>query len=192
MKKVLLSLMALAAISQEMSSTCKEEKKFKKGDVIINDRNGSMMILDNIIEETHPLLPIKIEVPYGYVSYVPQNEEGDRLFITETPECGIGNIDGFRLATEKEKSKLLELTKTEAHFDFNFKENKPKYIPTLGDLCIFWNAGYKNTACVAELSAINSDREEPFVSNEHTAYVCCTKLLSTTQFKNFIHEEKQG
>lgn len=111
MKKGLLALMALAAISQEMSSTRKEEKIFRKGDVIIRDKDGSMMILDSIIENTSPLLPIKFKVPYGYISYVPQNEEGNRFFITETPECGIGNIDGFRLATEKEKSKLLELAK---------------------------------------------------------------------------------
>lgn len=190
MKKGLLALMTLAAISQEVSSTCKEEKKFKKGDVIINDKDGSMMILDSIIEKEHPLLPIKVGVPYGYISYVPLNEEGDRFFITETPECGIGSINGFRLATEEEKGKLLELSKSEIHFDFDFKENKPKYIPTPGDLCIFWNAGYKETACIAELTTINSDREEPFVSNEHAAFVCCTKFLSTTQFKNFIHEEK--
>lgn len=189
MKKGLLALMTLAAMSEGMSSSHKEEKKFKKGDVIISDKDGSMMILDSIIENTHPFLPIKLEVPYGYVSYVPQNDEGDRLFITEIPECGIGSIDGFRLATEEEKSKLMELVKIEAHFDFDFKENKLKYIPTPGDLCIFWNAGYKNTACIAELSTINSDREEPFVSNEHAAYVCCTKFLSTNQFINFIHEE---
>ena len=190
MKKGLLALMALAAISQEVSSARKEESKFKKGDVIINDKDGSMMVLDRIIERTHPLFSIKMEVPYGYISYVPQNKEGDRLFITETPECGIGNIDGFRLATEEEKSKLMELAKTEAHFDFDFKENKPKYIPTLGDLCIFWNAGYKNIACIAELSTINSDREEPFVSNENSVYTCCTKFLSHAQFKKIIREEK--
>lgn len=102
----------------------------------------------------------------------------------------VGNIDGFRLATEKEKSKLLELAKNEVHFDFDFKENKPKYIPTPGDLCIFWNYGYKNGACIAELSTINSDREEPFVSNENSVYTCCTKFLSHTQFKKIIHEEK--
>lgn len=190
MKKGLLALMALAAISQEVSSTRKEEKIFRKGDVIIRDKDGSMMILDSIIENTSPLLPIKFKVPYGYISYVPQNEEGNRFFITETPECGIGNIDGFRLATEKEKSKLLELAKNEVHFDFDFKENKPKYIPTPGDLCIFWNYGYKNGACIAELSTINSDREEPFVSNENSVYTCCTKFLSHTQFKKIIHEEK--
>lgn len=48
MKKGLLALMALAAISQEMSSTRKEEKIFRKGDVIIRDKDGSMMILDSI------------------------------------------------------------------------------------------------------------------------------------------------
>ena len=77
MKKGLLALMALAAISQEMSSTRKEEKIFRKGDVIIRDKDGSMMILDSIIENTSPLLPIKFKVPYGYISYVPQNEEGN-------------------------------------------------------------------------------------------------------------------
>lgn len=190
MKKGLLAFIPLAAIGQGVYSTCKEEKRFKKGDVIINDKDGSMMILDSIIEEEHPLFPIKMKVPYGHISYVPENQEGDRFFVSETPECGIGNIDGFRLATEEEKSKLLELVKTEAHFHFDFKENKPKYIPTPGDLCIFWNAGYKETACIAELTTINSDREEPFVSNEHAAFVCCTKFLSTTQFKKIIHEEK--
>lgn len=111
MKKGLLALMALAAISQEMSSTRKEEKIFRKGDVIIRDKDGSMMILDSIIENTSPLLPIKFKVPYGYISYVPQNEEGNRFFITETPECGIGNIDGFRLATEKKNRNYWSLQK---------------------------------------------------------------------------------
>ena len=127
-----------------------EGEIFVPGDVIINPNKGggNMMILSEIREiSLLPFLPA-IKVPFGLVAYVPSNDEGNRVFVKLTPKAGIGDMKGFRKATEEEKAKMLAALKEEKHYSFDFEKLQPEYIPTVGDVVIVWNDNDKNLSLI--------------------------------------------
>lgn len=166
-----------------------EGEIFVPGDVIINPNKGggSMMILSEIREiSSLPFLPA-IKVPFGLVAYVPSNDEGNRVFVKLTPEAGIGDMKGFRKATDEEKAKMLAALKEEKHYSFNFEKLQPEYIPTVGDVVIVWNDNDKNGAIVGVLDNIDDPSVDyPYEINDHTLYDNCIKFISEQQYKNLI------
>lgn len=167
-----------------------EGEIFVPGDVIINPNKGggSMMILSEIREiSLLPFLPA-IKVPFGFVAYVPSNDEGNRVFVKLTPEAGIGGImKGFRKATEEEKAKMLAALKEEKHYSFDFEKLQPEYIPTVGDVVIVWNDNDKNVAVVGVLDNIDDPNVDyPYEINDNTLYNNCIKFISEQQYKNLI------
>ncbi|WP_368326266.1 hypothetical protein [Phocaeicola vulgatus] len=166
-----------------------EGEIFVPGDVIINPNKGggSMMILSEIREIS--LLPflLAIKVPFGFVAYVPSNDEGNRVFVKLTPEAGIGGMKGFRKATEEEKAKMLAALKEEKHYSFDFEKLQPEYIPTVGDVVIVWNDNDKNVAVVGVLDNIDDPNVDyPYEINDNTLYNNCIKFISEQQYKNLI------
>lgn len=167
-----------------------EGEIFVPGDVIINPNKGggSMMILSEIREiSLLPFLPA-IKVPFGFVAYVPSNDEGNRVFVKLTPEAGIGGMKGFRKATEEEKAKMLAALKEEKHYSFDFEKLQPEYIiPTVGDVVIVWNDNDKNVAVVGVLDNIDDPNVDyPYEINDNTLYNNCIKFISEQQYKNLI------
>ena len=166
-----------------------EGEIFVPGDVIINPNKGggSMMILSEIREERPlPFLPA-IKVPFGLVAYVPSNDEGNRVFVKLTPKAGIGDMKGFRKATEEEKAKMLAALKEEKHYSFDFEKLQPEYIPTVGDVVIVWNDNDKNVAVVGVLDNIDDPNVDyPYEINDNTLYNNCIKFISEQQYKNLI------
>lgn len=175
-------------INEKMAKKYDEMKAkaetFKRGDVIISEDDGDMMILDSVKEISGKF------VPHGLVQYVPGNKD-KKLFISKEPTFGIGPIDNFRPATDEEKEKLLDILRSEGYYDFDFKEFKLRYVPTPGDLCIFWNEGHEDKAVIAELSEIRSRVKSPFefVTNSGVSYECCTRFLDNGQFTDLIHSK---
>lgn len=166
-----------------------EGEIFVPGDVIINPNKGggSMMILSEIREiSLLPFLPA-IKVSFGFVAYVPSNDEGNRVFVKLTPEAGIGGMKGFRKATEEEKAKMLAALKEEKHYSFDFEKLQPEYIPTVGDVVIVWNDNDKNVAVVGVLDNIDDPNVDyPYEINDNTLYNNCIKFISEQQYKNLI------
>lgn len=166
-----------------------EGEIFVPGDVIINPNKGggSMMILSEIREiSLLPFLPA-IKVTFGLVAYVPSNDEGNRVFVKLTPEAGIGDMKGFRKATEEEKAKMLAALKEEKHYSFDFEKLQPEYIPTVGDVVIVWNDNDKNVAVVGILDNIDDPNVDyPYEINDNTLYNNCIKFISEQQYKNLI------
>lgn len=163
-----------------------EGETFIPGDVIINPNRGggSMMILSEIREERPlPFLPA-IKVPFGLVAYVPSNDEGDRVFVKPTPEAGIGDMEGFRKATEEEKAKMLAAMKEEKHYSFNFEKLQLEYIPTIGDVVIVWSDNKKD-AVVGVMNEMDKT-VRPYKINDGTWYGNCDKFVSEEQYKNLI------
>lgn len=163
-----------------------EGETFIPGDVIINPicGGGSMMILSEIREERLlPFLPA-IKVPFGLVAYVPSNDEGDRVFVKPTPEAGIGDMKGFRKATEEEKARMLAAMKEEKHYSFNFEKLQPEYIPTVGDVVIVWSDNKKD-AVVGVMNEMDKT-VRPYKINDGTWYGNCDKFVSEEQYKNLI------
>lgn len=163
-----------------------EGETFIPGDVIINPNRGggSMMILSEIREERLlPFLPA-IKVPFGLVAYVPSNDEGDRVFVKPTPEAGIGDMKGFRKATEEEKAKMLAAMKEEKHYSFNFEKLQLEYIPTIGDVVIVWSDNKKD-AVVGVMNEMDKT-VRPYKINDGTWYGNCDKFVSEEQYKNLI------
>lgn len=166
-----------------------EGEIFVPGDVIINPNKGggNMMILSEIREIS--LLPflLAIKVPFGLVAYVPSNDEGNRVFVKLTPKAGIGDMKGFRKATEEEKAKMLAALKEEKHYSFDFEKLQPEYIPTVGDVVIVWNDNDKNVAVVGVLDNIDDPNVDyPYEINDNTLYNNCIKFISEQQYKNLI------
>ena len=163
-----------------------EGETFIPGDVIINPNRGggSMMILSEIREERPlPFLPA-IKVPFGLVAYVPSNDEGDRVFVKPTPEAGIGDMKGFRKATEEEKAKMLAAMKEEKHYSFNFEKLQLEYIPTIGDVVIVWSDNKKD-AVVGVMNKMGKT-VRLYKINDGTWYGNCDKFVSEEQYKNLI------
>ena len=158
-----------------------EGEIFVPGDVIINPNKGggSMMILSEIREiSLLPFLPA-IKVPFGLVAYVPSNDEGNRVFVKLTPEAGIGDMKGFRKATEEEKAKMLAALKEEKHYSFDFEKLQPEYI--------VWNDNDKNVEVVGILDNIDDPNVDyPYEINDNTLYNNCIKFISEQQYKNLI------
>lgn len=164
-----------------------EGETFIPGDVIINPNRGggSMMILSEIREEKPlPFLPA-IKVPFGLVAYVPSNDEGDRVFVKLTPEAGIGDMKGFRKATEEEKAKMLAAMKEEKHYSFNFGKLQLEYIPTVGDVVIVWDDNSKENAVVGIMNEVD-ETSSPYKINDGTRHKNCDKFVSEEQYKNLI------
>lgn len=171
-------------MAKEYDEMKAKAETFKRGDVIISEEDGSMMILDSVKEINGKF------VPHGLVQYVPSNKD-KKLFISKEPIYGIGLIYPFRPATDEEKEKLLDILRSKEHCDFDFKEFKLRYVPTPGDLCVFWNEGHENKAVIAELSEIRSRVKAPFelVANSGVSYECCTRFLDNGQFTDLIHSK---
>ena len=143
-----------------------------------------MMILSEIREiSLLPFLPA-IKVPFGFVAYVPSNDEGNRVFVKLTPEAGIGGMKGFRKATEEEKAKMLAAMKEEKHYSFNFEKLQLEYIPTIGDVVIVWSDNKKD-AVVGVMNEMDKT-VRPYKINDDTWYGNCDKFVSEEQYKNLI------
>ena len=166
---------------------------FKRGDVIIRN-DGTMGILESIQKRSYspmPFLPlIDVDVPVVYAAFVPSNKKGERVFINiDEAHHGIGTMKGYRHATDEEKSNMLKAMQEEKHFSYDFLQNDFKYIPTVGDLCVFWDNGNESEAIIAELACIDNS-DYPFLSNAGSGYEKCVKFISYNQYKAILNEEE--
>lgn len=167
---------------------------FKRGDVVIRN-DGTMGILESIQKRNFspiPFLPpTEVDVPLVYAAFVPSNEEGGRVFINiDESHHGIGTMKGYRHATDEEKSNMLKAMQEEKHFTYDFLQNDFKYIPTVGDICIFWDNGSEGEAIIAELIKIDNNDDYPFLASTGSGYEKCAKYLSDKQYKKLLDEEE--
>lgn len=167
---------------------------FKRGDVIIRN-DGTMGILESIQKRSYspmPFLPlIDVDVPVVYAAFVPSNKKGERVFINiDEAHHGIGTMKGYRHATDEEKSNMLKAMQEEKHFSYDFLQNDFKYIPTVGDLCIFWDNGSESEAIIAELTCTDNSDDYPFLSSTGSGYEKCVKFISDNQYKAILNEEE--
>lgn len=166
---------------------------FKRGDVIIRN-DGTMGILESIQKRSYspmPFLPlIDVDVPVVYAAFVPSNKKGERVFINiDEAHHGIGTMKGYRHATDEEKSNMLKAMQEEKHFSYDFLQNDFKYIPTVGDLCVFWDNGNESEAIIAELTCTDNS-DYPFLSSTGSGYEKCVKFISDNQYKAILNEEE--
>lgn len=168
---------------------------FKRGDVIIRDNDGTMGIIESIQKKyynPHPFFPTReVDIPFVHAAFVPSNKEGEQIFINiDESRCGIGKMEGYRHATDEEKTRMLKVMQTEKHFSYDFSLNKFKYIPTVGDICILWDNGIEDEAIIAELIKTDSSKDYPFLASNRSSYEKCVKYLSDKQYKAILNEEK--
>ena len=163
--------------------------KYKKGDVIIKEKDGTMGVLESIYEtETSPLpfLPkVRVHVPKCYVHYVPTNDKGEQVFIRLKGEVGIGTMNGFRHATKDECQKLCQAVLQEKHFVLNLDEQTLRYVPTIGDIAIGWNTKPQQ----AVIGVIKST-EGGIVFNDGISYANISSFENLEQYQNLIKENE--
>lgn len=146
-------------------------KTFKQGDVIVNRRENLYAVLaeveTNTIKSPIPILPdIEVSAPKFYVAYLGDNNEDHRV-ITRVlaPDCGIGKMEDFDLATDEEISKFEVLLLGEGHIRYKYPEISFEYIPVVGDLVAAWNGDDATTAVVGVIKEIKPTSNEVILNN---------------------------
>ena len=144
---------------------------FKQGDVIVNRRENLYAVLaeveTNKIESPLPFLPdIETSVPKFYIAYLGDNGRENRV-VTRVlaPDCGIGRMEDFDLATDEEIKKFENLLLGEGHIRYKYPEISFEYIPVVGDLVVAWNGDDATTAVVGIIKEIIPTSNEVILNN---------------------------
>ena len=164
---------------------------FKQGDVIVNRKENLFAVLAEIettkIEPPFPFLPtIEIAAPKFYVAYLGENNENKKV-ITRVlkPDCGIGRMEDFELATDEEIKKFEQLLLGEGHIRYKYPEISFEYIPVVGDMVAAWNGDSCERAVVGIVEEVLVTNE--VVLNDGLVYTNSSLFCDVENFKLIIN-----